>query len=71
MYVAAVAQVQSLAQELLHGVGEAKKLKRENTNWICVLPSTNTNKKDLSGGGGSGWTGSLGLIDANYCNWSG
>ena len=23
------------------------------------------------GGGGVGWTGSLGLLDANYCIWSG
>ena len=23
------------------------------------------------GGAGGGWTGSLGLIDANYCIWSG
>ena len=23
------------------------------------------------GRGGSGWTGSLGLVDANYCIWSG
>ena len=23
------------------------------------------------GGGGAGWTGRLGLVDANYCMWSG
>ena len=27
-------------------------------------------RTDLWGGGGSGMTGSLGLVDANYCIWS-